>query len=578
MEKSLDSFTKRRISDINFTIDKDLNVKDGNRSFLRLIHKTDFNVNISYILEDSDVKNFKFFLATFDDSFPKRNFLVTIKPFENYISCIFTVTKKGDLFDVIIEELSYSRQLLDKALLESRELTALIQNFDAYYFTYDGQNFSLKNTKDLTTIFNGKRSAFQDYFTNTFRINLYNDDTRAQLDSMLNNIENFISNKYYTLLQANKKILTVHTLKTSTRKNSLIVASMNLHKENEPVINAYNESRDGLTGLYNKKAITELAIKKINEEKAPCSLIILDADKFKECNDTFGHIFGDRVLVTIASCINDAIKGRGIAGRIGGDEFLILLDVTDEDDIRNITRNIRTGIQWSITNVEPESVVTCSMGIARCPINAKSYEELFELADKSLYIAKYRGRNCYIIYKPELHDKILIENKQVDDRMATGEFFYDTMNSEIKILEKLQHADKNQKESVMEILNLLIDFMQISKITIYDKDFNVLYLAGIDEINSRATFIKKCKNYFRIFNQYGFLFLDNTNILNSIDGERYELYRHMEISSTVEILNKDKNGENHLLICYDLYRPARTFKKDKLTFALLVARKLSEIL
>ena len=48
-------------------------------------------------------------------------------------------------------------------------------------------------------------------------------------------------------------------------------------------------------------------------------MIIIDVDKFKECNDTYGHIFGDRVLVAVAGCINDAIAGNGIAGRIGGD-------------------------------------------------------------------------------------------------------------------------------------------------------------------------------------------------------------------------------------------------------------------
>jgi len=577
MERKVDPLAKRRLSDINFVIDKDLNVRSGNRSFLRLIHKTDFNINLSYILEDSDIKNFKYFLSNFDDNFPRRNFLASIKPFENYISCIFTISKQGEFFNVIIEELSYSRQLLDRALMESRELTALMQNFDSYYFLFDGNKYTLKNTKDLNTIFDGNHENFKNYLTNTFRIATYNDDTMAQLNAMLENIENFKANKYYTLLQTDKKILTIHTLKTSTRHSSLIVASINLNKENEPQMNTYSESRDGLTGLYNKKAITEMAIKKINEEKSPCSLIILDADKFKECNDSFGHIFGDRVLVTIANCINDAIKGKGIAGRIGGDEFMILLDVIDEDDIRNIARNIRTGIQWNITNVEPESVVTCSMGIAKFPVNAQNYEDLFDLADKSLYIAKYRGRNCYILYSPELHEKVLIENKQIDDRVTSGKFFFDCVNSELEILNKIQKIEPNKRDTVYEVLNLMISYLQISKITIYDKDFNLLYLAGVDEVNSREDYVKRTKNYFKLFNEYSFLHLDNTNVLNSIDGERYDLYRFTNISSTIEVLVKNKNCEN-ILICYDLYRPARTFKKDKITFALLVARKLSEIL
>ena len=574
----MDFLQQRRISDIKFTIDKDLNLKASNRSFLRLIHKTDLDINVSYIFEDIDVKNFKYFLETFEDTPLRRSFIASIKPGGEYISCILSVEKKGQLFDVIIEELSYSRKLLDKALLESRELTALIQNFDAYYFVYDGKTFTFKNTKDLTTVFSGNQADAKEYFKSTFRINTYNDDTLAQLESMFNDIAEFTSNKYYNFLQEDNIIITVHTLRTSTRLKSLIIASINQNKIDGPQVNAYSESRDGLTGLYNKKAITEMAVKKINEEKSPCSLIILDADKFKECNDSYGHIFGDRVLVTIASCINDAIKGKGIAGRIGGDEFLILLDVTTEDDIRNITRNIRTGIQWNITNVEPGSVVTCSMGIARFPLNAKNYEELFQLADKSLYIAKYRGRNCYILYKPEIHDKIIMENKQVNERLANGKFYEENVSEKIEILDLLAKIKREDSQSVQNLLENLRIHLQLSKITIYDKNFDLLYMVGLDSKEIRSEFIKSHRNYFQLFNEYGFLHQNNTNVLGSIDGSRYDMYRSANIASILEVATKDKNGELNFLFCFDLYKPGRSFVRDEVSFALMVARKLSEIL
>ena len=574
----MDFLQQRRISDIKFTIDKDLNLKASNRSFLRLIHKTDLDINVSYIFEDIDVKNFKYFLETFEDTPLRRSFIASIKPGGEYISCILSVEKKGQLFDVIIEELSYSRRLLDKALLESRELTALIQNFDAYYFVYDGKTFTFKNTKDLTTVFSGNQADAKEYFKSTFRINTYNDDTLAQLESMFNDIAEFTSNKYYNFLQEDNIIITVHTLRTSTRLKSLIIASINQNKIDGPQVNAYSESRDGLTGLYNKKAITEMAVKKINEEKSPCSLIILDADKFKECNDSYGHIFGDRVLVTIASCINDAIKGKGIAGRIGGDEFLILLDVTTEDDIRNITRNIRTGIQWNITNVEPGSVVTCSMGIARFPLNAKNYDELFQLADKSLYIAKYRGRNCYILYKPEIHDKIIMENKQVNERLANGKFYEENVSEKIEILDLLAKIKREDSQSVQNLLENLRIHLQLSKITVYDKNFDLLYMVGLDSKEIRSEFIKSHRNYFQLFNEYGFLHQNNTNVLGSIDGSRYDMYRSANIASILEVATKDKNGELNFLFCFDLYKPGRSFVRDEVSFALMVARKLSEIL
>ena len=575
----MERLNQRRISDISFIIDKDLNVKDGNRSFLNLLHKTDFDLNISYILEESDAKNLRFYLENFDDTLFQHNFIANIRPQENFISCILTITREGENFKIIIEELSYSRSLLDRALLDSREFTALLQNFDAYYFTYDGAKFVLKNTKDLTTLASGPIDAFREFFPQTFKLNFAHNDSKSQFDAMLEDIKKFESNRYYSFLQANKQLLTVHTLKTSTRSSSLIVASVQTSKKSDVVTNLYNEQKDGLTGLYNKKAITELAIKKIDEDKAPCALIIIDVDKFKECNDTYGHIFGDRVLTAVATCIQDSIKGAGMAGRIGGDEFLVILDRTNEDDIRNVTRNIRTGIQWSITNVEPGSIVTCSMGIAKFPEQAKSYNELFELADKCLYIAKYRGRNCYIIYKPEIHDKILIENQQIDDRVVSGKFFQENVDSLLEIHDSIYAIKKNNTESLRTVLKKIIGFINISKITVYDEHFNIVCVAATNEndtVDARSGQFTDA--YFSYFNEFGFLHFDNTNVLNSIDASRYEIYRSKDIASTIEVLCKDDSGAVKAIVCYDVYKPARTFKKETITQAIvwanLITRKL----
>ena len=320
-----------------------------------------------------------------------------------------------------------------------------------------------------------------------------------------------------------------------------------------------------------------MAIKKINEDKTPCSLMIIDVDKFKECNDTYGHIFGDRVLLAVSTCIQDAIKGAGMAGRIGGDEFLVILDRTSEDDIRNVTRNIRTGIQWSITNVEPGSIVTCSMGIAKFPEQAKSYDELFELADKCLYIAKYRGRNCYIIYKPEIHDKILIENQQVDDRVASGLYFQENVDSQLEIFNAIGKIKKGNAESVKAVLKKILAYFRINKITVYDENFELAYIVAKDEndtVDVRTGHLNS--NYFSYFNEFGFLHFDNVNVLNSIDGNRYGIYRSQGIASTIETICKDEKGEIKAFFCYDLYKPARAFKNETITQALIWAKMIAK--
>lgn len=171
MEKPI---SHRRLSDISFTIDKDLNVKSGNRSFLVFLHKTDFiDVNLSSIISLSDSRNFKYFLNGFSESNSSgpENFIVKIKSGNFDVSCVFEVSKSKkseNLFDIFVSELSYSRNLLDKALLEVREYSALLQNFDTYYFIYDNGRFILKNTKDFNSLFTGKAGEFRDFFENSF--------------------------------------------------------------------------------------------------------------------------------------------------------------------------------------------------------------------------------------------------------------------------------------------------------------------------------------------------------------------------------------------------------------------------
>lgn len=588
----MEAVSQRRISDVSFTIDRELNVSEGNLSFLRLFNVTDPHLNLRNFMSESDSDNFNCFLNNLGADSSNPHFVACLEPCKNQEdssdtpkqrvkrNCLFSVEKRGELFYVDVKELSYSKQLLDKALLESREYTALLQNFDAYYFLYDGEKFTLKNTKDSVSIFEGNFFEFEKYFTNNFKLDMIPEDSRLQFNAMISDSRDFIANKIYKFLKTDKNLLTVRTVKTSTRNNSIIVGSINTGEEENLTQNVYSEKKDGLTDLYNKKAITELAIQKINDSKNPVTLIIMDVDKFKECNDTYGHAFGDKVLVAVSSCIKEAINGIGIAGRIGGDEFLLIIDKTDEADIRNVTRNIRVGIQWSITATDPSSIVTCSMGIARSPANAKTYEDLFKIADKCLYIAKSKGRNCYIIYKPELHDTVMINNEKNASAVVTEEYLQNSADSEEKIINEISMLNReNSSEKINDIIEMLLEYMQVNKITVYDKDFSPVY--EFEKLTQkshkphgdiRRILLENPKDYFKYFNDKGFFHLDNTNVLETIDQDKHGMYRNSEISSIIEI-----KYEN-CFFCFDIYKPARTFAKEKLIFSLLATKMLSKFI
>lgn len=176
--------------------------------------------------------------------------------------------------------------------------------------------------------------------------------------------------------------------------------------------------KDNSLDMLNKRAAIEYTNKIISRGDLKCSyFVILDLDNFKHVNDTFGHMTGDEVLVKTAKIINENVGSRGIVGRMGGDEILIVTDsIEEQTELRNMLRSIRTTVEWTFRNDPRELGVTCSMGVAAYPQNGKSFKEVFELADKMLYLAKEKGKNRYVIYTPEIHDRQLFRKDREDEK------------------------------------------------------------------------------------------------------------------------------------------------------------------
>ncbi len=162
---------------------------------------------------------------------------------------------------------------------------------------------------------------------------------------------------------------------------------------------------DNATGVYNKRAIKEIAMELISKAKDNKVLLsVMDIDDFKNINDTFGHVMGDEVIAKVAEIIRTSLGNRGYVGRFGGDEFMVVTDkVKDSDDFSGIFKTIRKNIMWSCGEMMPNMEVTLSLGLATYPDHAGNYDELFKVADKCLYIAKDKGKNRIISYKPHMH-------------------------------------------------------------------------------------------------------------------------------------------------------------------------------
>jgi diguanylate cyclase (GGDEF)-like protein/PAS domain S-box-containing protein len=151
--------------------------------------------------------------------------------------------------------------------------------------------------------------------------------------------------------------------------------------------------RDSLTNLFNHQHINELLdfeIYKANKDESNLCIMMMDIDFFKHVNDNFGHQVGDMVLVNISEILITNIRSHDLAGRYGGEEFIVILPDTSLDEASQIAERIRLSIQGFDFNLD-NYMITVSIGLAHFQMeNAKSF---INRADTFLYQAKKAGRN-----------------------------------------------------------------------------------------------------------------------------------------------------------------------------------------
>jgi len=155
--------------------------------------------------------------------------------------------------------------------------------------------------------------------------------------------------------------------------------------------------RDGLTGLYNHRSIMERIEEEIssaNRRFAPLTMIMLDIDHFKKVNDTYGHQFGDEVLVNITNSLRHSFRKEDIIGRYGGEEFIVILPNANIKQAMLIGEKVRSKVE-GLTWKEKKFLVTISLGITLLQHGEKT-SDFIKRADDHLYKAKNNGRNLVV--------------------------------------------------------------------------------------------------------------------------------------------------------------------------------------
>lgn len=353
---------------------------------------------------------------------------------------------------------------------------------------YEATPHKLPGAQRRDDIFNAKKKIIGYVFLDSTNvINRFNEDTFNQAKSFINLIYVFIDN--YNL----KKLSTI----------------------------------DKLTGVYLRKHIEQqfaIQMSISRQQNFSLSVIMLDIDKFKNVNDTYGHRKGDEILSKIGERLLKSVRATDYVARYGGEEFIILLPETDAVSGYKVAEKIRTMVEQSKLLGE-EMPLTVSLGVSTYPDDGANEEELIEKADQALYYSKNNGRN-----KSTSWDDKLIKEGHRYDRLTgilTGNISSDTRNMQalLDIINQLNHGQLDH-EGIRNTFSSLLDITEGDEVQFIRFGENasleeVLYKKkGQESISDERVLNERIIEAYRNTNQsVYFIDWDALNPLDPIDSE-----------------------------------------------------------
>ena len=316
--------------------------------------------------------------------------------------------------------------------------------------------------------------------------------------------------------------------------------------------------KDPMTGVLNKASIIRF-IKTRMANIAPGESIviaILDLDNFKLVNDTFGHLYGDKIIIRFANIISKCIGNRGIIGRFGGDEFMILLEnIQDELDLRSVLRSIRTSVEMEFKDIGDNISLTTSIGAATYPKDAKDYDELFTKTDYCLYLSKMRGKNRYVMF-----DYMIKEHHYIADKLMLKKDHanVDRMTFASNMVDMLL---KQNPVPVMDILAALGQRHELDRIRVYvGSDLELKYNWGVP--TTEKSFV--CIYEDRYLEEFG----DNKNFVinytSNIEVTHPQIYESLTKTDTKAAVQYLIGNKQHVegLISFEMTQKGNHWTDD----------------
>ncbi len=186
---------------------------------------------------------------------------------------------------------------------------------------------------------------------------------------------------------------------------------------------------DSLTGLANRHRMEQRidsTLAAFRTAKRQTAILMLDLDRFKQVNDTLGHAAGDQLLQQVAERLHAVVAGRGEIGRLGGDEFQLLIpDMDDRGELGELAKRIIAMISQPYSVEEGRCTIGCSVGIAIAPYDGVERDELTRAADLALYASKNGGRGQFRFYAADLEHEANLRKRMEEDlaqALESGDF------------------------------------------------------------------------------------------------------------------------------------------------------------
>ena len=353
-----------------------------------------------------------------------------IKLIDDYIEIVNITNAINILLLQVNKFYKHQQKLIKKVMIYKKQLETAQKIAEMFTWQYDCDN----------NLFESKNFLFIKKIVNMKDINEFIDSMQEkdlflkEIDNLCKNDENIEmvvrvkskENKYFYFKIEAKKIF--------QRKKSLIIGicvniTEEMKKQERIEFLAYH---DPLTGLVNRTFLKMQlnTLSEINKrENKKLALIFIDLDNFKIINDTFGHEAGDELLIGIANRLKNLVRESDIVARIGGDEFVIVLNnIKNKDDVKVVITHIQKELIKPIKIDKNDVEITFSAGIALYPDDTTNINEILQLADIAMYESKKEGKNRFYFINKELQ--------------ANVKKFYNT-------LDELKNALKKEDELIL---------------------------------------------------------------------------------------------------------------------------------